>query len=431
MHPNIWFKEFSVVISLLILFGILGVQSGYAGWPVLIGIIAYLGWHIFNLYRLINWFDRVRRNLPGYAPGIWGYIFYRLEIRKRKSKKRKKKVQRLLKAFNTSSKVLPDATVVLDTSFTIQWTNNAATDLLGMNKQDWGQTICNLIRNPEFHDYLQKAQFDTPITLPSPIELDIKLLLKIVCYGQKQYLLLARDITKEIRLDQIRRDFIANASHELRTPLTVIQGSIEQLEPQISQQQSTIKPLARMRRQSQRMKNILEDLLTLARFEGQDSESSTKEIFSPAVILQDLVDQARNSYLEKNHHFILNIDESLKLCMSQEDFLVICSNLVMNAARYTQTGQTITISLSHSQAGTEVSVTDTGQGIAEQHLPRLTERFYRVDAGRSKEDGGTGLGLSIVKHTLSRYQTNLMIDSELGRGSTFSFTLAEQYLDKN
>jgi two-component system phosphate regulon sensor histidine kinase PhoR len=427
--PASWFKEFASLGVFLGMLWLLGAAAGYSGYLVLAGLLIYLGWHVFNLLRLVKWLDRKNKKLPGFTPGIWGHVYYRLEARKRKTARRKKQVRRLLKAFNTSSRALPDATVTLDRDFYIQWINDAAGTMLGMRRSDAGQPITNLIRHPDFHAYLDKAKFNEPLSLASPVSLDRELMLKIVPYGHKQYLLLARDVTRQNRLDQMRRDFIANASHELRTPLAVLQGSIEQLQlPGVDEAGS--KPLSRMQRQCERMKRILEDLLTLARLEGRQADTTPLlEVVSPAMLLRDVVEEAR-AFSEQNggHNFVLELDDSFQLRVNMEDLLIICSNLVMNAVRYTPAGGTITTTLERRANNARISISDTGCGIPEQHLPRLTERFYRVDVGRSREAGGTGLGLSIVKHALEHYRSELEISSDLGKGSTFAFTIPAEFV---
>jgi two-component system phosphate regulon sensor histidine kinase PhoR len=428
--PAAWFREFGSVGVILGLLWLAGAASGFSGYLALAGLLLYFGWHVFNLLRLTHWLERNRKKLPGFTPGIWGYIYDGLETRRRKTARRKKQVRRLLKAFNTSSRALPDATITLDRDFRIQWLNDAAGSLLGMRKSDTGQPVTNLIRHPDFRIYLDNGRFDEPLSLASPVGVDREMMLKIVPYGHKQYLLLARDITRQKRLDQMRRDFIANASHELRTPLAVLQGSIEQMELQCDENDSRCKPLTRMRRQCERMRHILEDLLTLARLEGRLSGVSPMlEVISPAVLLRDLVEEARAlSEQHGGHEFRLELDDSFQLRINMEDLLNACSNLVINAVRYTPAGGTITTTLERLDGNARISISDTGVGIPEVHLPRLTERFYRVDAGRSSESGGTGLGLSIVKHALEQYRSKLEIDSQPGKGSTFAFTIPAEFV---
>lgn len=225
----------------------------------------------------------------------------------------------------------------------------------------------------------------------------------------------------------MRRDFIANASHELRTPLSVLQGSIEQLEQEAAGQQQFDKPLQRMRRQSERMMHILRDLLILARLEG--SRTSAQQLVSLSAVVSEVVDEARvASESMGGHQLQVTVEPEVYLQGEHEDLHAAISNLVINAVHYTPPGGEIRIALTRVHNGVRFRVSDTGAGILPQHVPRLTERFYRVDVGRSRESGGTGLGLSIVKHVLDRYRSQIEISSTPGRGSAFSFLLKQEYL---
>jgi two-component system phosphate regulon sensor histidine kinase PhoR len=249
----------------------------------------------------------------------------------------------------------------------------------------------------------------------------------VIPYEGDQYLLQIRDITERHRLEMMRRDFIANASHELRTPLSVLQGSIEQLEQYASTEPAFGKPLERMRRQSERMMRILQDLLILARLEGGRHEAL--QLVSLTAVVNEVADEARiASGSLGGHRFDVSIAPEIFLQGTREDLYAAISNLVMNAVRYTPAAGDIRIVLERTGGGARFLVSDTGPGILPQHLPRLTERFYRVDVGRSRESGGTGLGLSIVKHVLERYHSQLEISSIPGKGSTFSFQLKQDEL---
>ena len=238
--------------ALLVLWGLCEL-TGLSNWLLMVAGAGYFCWHLYHLWSLARWLDDGKRQLPLDAPGIWGHVYQRLEARRRKAAKRKKQVGRLLKQFKSSTRALPDATIVLNKNFNIQWHNGAATKILGIRKSDTGQPVTNLIRHPDFIQYLAKGDFHEGLQLEFRHAPDIRLSILIVPYEGKQYLLLARDITRESLLDSMRRDFVSNASHELRTPLSVLQGSIEQLEQGIDRQSPLATPLARMRRQSDRM----------------------------------------------------------------------------------------------------------------------------------------------------------------------------------
>lgn len=422
-----WRREFWTVAGLALLLWLVGLATGLSGWLVLTGGILYLGWNLYYSWRLVSWLGKYSKKLPSHAPGIWGFVFYRLEVRKRKTAERKKQIARLLRQFKASTSALPDATIVLDSEFRIQWVNDASSEILGVRKSDVSQPIINLVRSPAFADYLDARDFTAPLQLGTPDTQDRHLLLRVIPYEGDQYLLQVRDITERHRVEMMRRDFIANASHELRTPLAVLQGSIEQLEAYAASQPALEKPLERMQRQSERMMRILQDLLVLARLEGGRREAP--QLVSLSAVVSEVTDEARAASNSMGGHTIeASIAPEIFLQGQREDLYAAISNLVMNAVRYTPAGGEIHVSLAMTSAGVRFRVSDTGPGILPQHLPRLTERFYRVDVGRSRESGGTGLGLSIVKHVLDCYHSDIEISSTPGKGSTFSFNLKQEYL---
>jgi two-component system phosphate regulon sensor histidine kinase PhoR len=422
-----WRTEFWTVLGLLALLWFIGLLFGLSAWPALAGLAGYVGWHLYYSWRLVSWLGKQTKKLPHHVPGIWGYIFYRLEVRKRKATERKKQIARLLKQFRASTSALPDATVVLDRNFQIQWVNDAASALLGIRKTDSGQPVVNLIRDPSFATYLETREYSEPLQLSAATGLDSRLLLRVIPYEGDKYLIQARDITEGYRLEQMRRDFIANASHELRTPLSVLQGSIEQLEPQVAGNATAEKPLERMRRQSERMMRILQDLLILARLEAGRNEPA--QLVSLSTVVSEVIEEARIASAGMGgHQFEVSVMPDVCVQGQRQDLHAAISNLVMNAVRYTPAGGGIHVSLAAVRGGVRFQVVDTGPGILPQHLPRLTERFYRVDVGRSRESGGTGLGLSIVKHVLDRYHAQIEISSIPGKGSTFSFLLTQDVL---
>ena len=402
--------------------------AGITRWLLVLAAAAYVAWHLYHLWTLLRWLDSDIKRLPSSARGVWGYIFYRLEVKRRKAAKRKKQVGRLLKQFKSSTRALPDATIVLNRDLGIQWLNSAATDILGVKKSDVGQPITNLIRHPDFRQYLTDGNFSEGLQLKGQHRANTRIAIIIVPYEGKQYLLLARDVTQEHRLESMRRDFVSNASHELRTPLSVLQGSIEQMEQIVEEDSPLANPLARMRRQSQRMMSILRDLLILARLESRREPTQMHEV-NLSLLLAEIVEEARVASTHLGGHRIqADIEEGLLVLGDQDDLHGTITNLVMNAVRYTPAGREIRITLFQSPDGIHFEVADSGVGILPQHLPRLTERFYRVDVGRSREAGGTGLGLSIVKHLLEQYGSKLDISSEPGKGSTFGFTLPQEYI---
>lgn len=421
-------RELVLVGFLFVLLWIICAAADLSRWLLLGAGLCYLFWHVYHLLRLARWLDDSSRRLPQSTPGAWGHVYYQLEVKRRKSAKRKKQVGRLLKQFKSSTRALPDATIVLDSNFRIQWMNDAATAILGVKRSDTGQPITNLVRIPEFRSYLQAGGYSEALQLESMADKNVRISIRIVPYGHQQYLLLARDVTRQHLLEQMRRDFVSNASHELRTPLAVLQGSLEQLDGKIGDKPDLANPVARMKRQSVRMMRILQDLLTLARLESSKQPEQPRAV-NLSQLVSDVVEEARlASEMQGGHKLQSDVEERIGVLANHEDLHAAVSNLVMNAVRYTPPGGEIRVLLHSIPIGVHFEVIDTGPGISPQYLQRLTERFYRVDVGRSREAGGTGLGLSIVKHVLDQYATRLEISSEPGVGSNFGFTLPGQML---
>lgn len=427
-RPASLYRELLAIGALLLALWLLCELAGLTLWLLPAAALGYLGWHLYHIRRLARWLRDSGNRLPASARGIWGYIYYRLEVKRRKAAKRKKQVGRLLKQFQASTQALPDATVVLDKTFRISWLNDAATAILGIKRTDIGQPVTNLLRSPEFQRYLMAGRFGETLNLESPHDKALRISIRIVPFERKQFLLLARDVTQQFLLESMRRDFVSNASHELRTPLAVLQGSLEQLEGEAAAHPGIANPVARMKRQSERMMRILQDLLTLARLESR-REPEGRRAVNLSSLVGEVVEEARlASELQGGHDIASEIEAGIGVMGNPADLHAAVSNLVMNAVRYTPAGGEIRIALYRLPVGVRFEVADTGVGISARHLQRLTERFYRVDVGRSRAAGGTGLGLSIVKHILEQYRAQLDISSNPGEGSTFGFTLAGEHL---
>lgn len=316
---------------------------------------------------------------------------------------------------------MPDATVVLNRYDQIEWINKAAQENLGLQpSKDIGQHLSNLMRHPAFIRYLTVKDYEAPIEIPSPVDEQQQLSIRIIPYGQHQRLLIARDITRLKRLEEMRRDFVSNISHELRTPLTVIHGYLESMQDEASGELSDWHDnIDMMLRQSSRMQSIVNDLLMLSRLENEEIKPSARDEVPVPSILYSIKEEAIALSGEKHHSITLECDDELGLYGIQNELYSAFSNLVFNATRYTPKGGSISIRWYQDKSGAHLEVEDTGIGIPLQHISRLTERFFRVDIGRSREIGGTGLGLAIVKHILERHQAKLRIKSQVNRGSTF------------
>lgn len=392
---------------------------------LILSCLLYSAWHFYNIYHLLRWFQKPKKYPLPEPFGIWGevhYQFYRLQQRYRK---RKKKITTLLKNFRRSTAAMPDAAVVLGPHYEIEWFNKAATQLLGLqNPEDKGQYIVNLIRNPVFCNYLagnlsEVEEHPDTTKFPSPVEPNLMLRISIVPYAKNRHLLLARDITQLHQLEQIRRDFVANISHELRTPLTVINGFIETMQDDEDECAETWeRPLMLMAQQATRMQNIVKDLLLLSRLES-DSAIINSEMIEIKEMLQNICEEAKLLSGDSNHQISLTVEGEALMYGRMEELRSAFSNLVFNAVRYTPAEGKIHVGWYRDEQGAHFFVQDTGEGIAAEHIPRLTERFYRVDVARSRSKGGTGLGLAIVKHVLNRHEGRLRIDSVEGEGSCF------------
>jgi len=313
--------------------------------------------------------------------------------------------------------------VVLDAEARIVWFNNAAAALLALRSpQDTGQRIANLLRHPCFSRYMAgQNEPGDGIEMPAPVNENNTILVRLVPYGDNQRLLIARDVSQQKQLEATRRDFAANVSHELRTPLTVLRGYLEMMLEETADAGSLTqwhRPVSEMQNQAQRMSHLIDSLLMLARLEADGLQQRQERVDVPTM-LHKIVDDLRRGE-GAAHHFVLDIADGVALFGRTIEIECIFSNLLSNAVRYTPVDGTIEVRWARNDAGARFTVTDTGPGIDPVHIPRLTERFYRVDAGRHTRTGGTGLGLAIVKHCLEHHESELVIDSVPGEGSTFA-----------
>ncbi|MEK7991464.1 MAG: phosphate regulon sensor histidine kinase PhoR [Thiotrichaceae bacterium] len=427
---NYWQQEVKQLIILIILMSILGVLTERPLLFLALTCLCYSLWHLYNLYYLDQWFKNQRKSELPNSHGIWGEIFYNFYRLQQRNRKRKRKIATLLKRFRRSTTAMPDAVVVLGPNHEIEWVNKAARQLLGLKSaRDKGQCITNLIRQPLFVQYLSNINKEESIKLNAPTHEDIMLRINIVPYAKNRYLLLARDITHIHRLEQVRQDFVANVSHELRTPLTVIGGFLETMQDDDSFDNNIWqRPLLLMSQQATRMQSIVDDLLLLSRVESEPSMNPLEEPIDIADLLRGICEEARA--LSANRHQIdLDIESPAFIYGHSEELRSVFSNLVFNAINYTPEGGRISIQWFEGDDYLHFVVHDTGEGIAPEHLPRLTERFYRVDIGRSRSQGGTGLGLAIVKHVLHRHAAKLRIESVVDEGSHFWCDFPKKLID--
>ena len=418
MNPG-WRQEVLTFLFLLLLAIIGGLVFRHTFAWLFLSAGVYLVWHVINLYRLDRWLRRGRQFATPSSLGVWGEIFNHFYRLRRRDRERKRRIAYLLREFRNSTSAMPDAVVVLDALWEIIWFNDAASRLLGLRPgQDLGRRIGNLIRHPDFIGYLRHANFEEPLGIPSPVSPGVRIAVHVVPYGSDQRLLLARDVTRLHRLEEMRRDFVANASHELRSPLTVVSGYLDAMRADARLEGDWGAPLAEMEHQMQRMSDIIKDLLELSRLETEAREAPFAPVDVPALLHRIQREALALGYGPRD--VAVEIDEPLWLLGADAELYSAFSNLVFNAMRYTPDSGGVRIRWQADGDGALLSVSDTGVGIAPEHIPRLTERFYRVDRSRSRDSGGTGLGLAIVKHVLQRHAAELSVESEPGKGSVFS-----------
>ena len=386
---------------------------------VLVAACLYLGWQLLNLYRLDRWL-RLRSQIdPPVIGGIWGDIIGQVVRLHRRKNYHKQRLVQLYRELRHSTTALPDGVIILSKQREIVWFNRQAARLLGLRRPiDVGLRIDNLIRSPEFAHYLHGDDFAIPLVIRPPVQLDIYLSLQLVPYGGGQSLLLVRDVTRQMRLEAMRKDFVANASHELRTPLTVISGYLDTLADDATIDHAWEGPIRDMRAQAQRMNAIIADLLELSRLESTEGEAPREPIDVPHML--ERMQRDALASLERPRHVLLELDSPEGLYGAAHEIESAFTNLLVNGLKYTLAEGTVRMRWWTDEEGAYFSVIDTGIGIPAEHIPRLTERFYRVDAGRSRGQGGSGLGLAIVKHALQRHSGWLEVQSTEGKGSTFT-----------
>lgn len=383
-------------------------------------LLAYLAIQVSGLFQLQSWLKNPALEAIPEGSSLWEDVFNALLKYERRNNLKKTELNAALERFNTVANAIPDGLVILSATNEIEWCTANAESQLGLNlSTDKNLPIVNLVRNSNFIAYLYNEIYDEPFKLKDARNTEAILEIWLIQLGSKQKLLISRDITQLEKVEAMRRDFIANVSHELRTPLTVVGGFIETL----SDMEGAIPENLRgyfdmMQDQTTRMRRLIEDLLTLSHIESNTQPPEDNPIDMSSLVNMLLNDA--NALSMGKHKITADTAASLNLSGAVDELQSALGNLVSNAVRYTPQGGEIHISWQLQNKQAVFSVTDNGIGIEPQHIARLTERFYRVDRGRSRETGGTGLGLSIVKHILTRHQAKLEIKSEMGVGSTFS-----------
>ncbi|WP_245543176.1 phosphate regulon sensor histidine kinase PhoR [Oceanospirillum maris] len=417
----IWQAELTRMLYIALFAAVIGWISGSMAWALVTVMGVYILFALLFLQRLDNWLEKNANAAPPESWGIWGYLFDKMYRHQKRYQSQQQHLTEIIHKVQRSSGALKDAVVMIDQHGCLEWWNRAAEGLLGFRSpSDKGQALTNLLRDPRFITYYDRQDYQDPLVLHSPVDDNVVLEYQVTIFGRNERLMLVRNVTRLYRLEQMRKDFVANVSHELRTPLTVINGYLEtfgdysdQLPPRWG------RATQQMQQQSRRMQNIINDLLLLSRLETTDIEGQQQHI-DIQLMLESIRQDALLLSGEKDHQIHIDQQTPAQIIGSENELRSAISNLVFNAVKYTPPRSHINMRWLEQPQGATLIVEDNGEGISARHLPRLTERFYRVDKGRSAETGGTGLGLAIVKHVLLRHDAKLEIKSDVGKGTCFT-----------
>ena len=414
---GIWIKEIKTILLFLLVITIIG---GFTKlfWPLLfLLLIAIIARQVVQISRFEAWISRGGSKKYPSTVGIWEDLYYHVYRIKKNEKRRKKKLSLMIDQFRQSTEALPDAAVVLGINNEIDWSNKAARKVLGLQVSDKNQRIPNLIRHPEFIRYLKSNNYHTSVIIPSPVDHNIILEIRIIPYGAGLRLLLAQDITKLKKMERTRKDFVANVSHELRTPLTVLKGYLETLQDLDDGQSPLLtNSFLQMQGQTDRMQHLVDDLLLLTRLETQKKKVDCVDI--PALLSQ--ICKEGDDLESDTRRIELTLESSIHIMGEEQELRSAFTNLLGNALKYSPEDSIVKLHWYQDANSLALAITDKGEGIAKSDISRITERFYRSEVKRVKKVSGTGLGLAIVKHVLMRHDAHLKIKSELGKGSCFS-----------
>ncbi|MEN8174714.1 MAG: phosphate regulon sensor histidine kinase PhoR [Pseudomonadota bacterium] len=415
-----WYLELWRVLLVVGAGAAVGALFDRTAYFVIAALAVVVALYVVRLLLLLHWIERAPERRPPELGGLWGDLVSRMFQLQRHTQERQRQVAGLLDQFQRSAEAMPDAAVALGRQGEIQWFNEAASTLLGLRTgRDVGQPISNLIRYPIFQTFLRDRNSSGSIEIPAPGNDFLRLSMRIIPYSDEQSLLLAQDVTERHRLEQVRKDFVANVSHELRTPLTVVSGFVENLQHdqgECSRRWGRVLEL--MSQQATRMQRIVDDLLLLASLESSRERASLEEV-AVNTLLGEIREEMLAS-LPPGESRDIQVEAGPGLLRGNAmELRSAFTNLASNAVKYTPDGGRVCLRWLIDERGGILEVEDSGEGISTEHIPRLTERFYRVDTSRSRERGGTGLGLAIVKHVLQNHGARLEIESSVGKGSVF------------
>jgi len=411
-------RKVVIGIGLLLATGaLIGWSYGHVERGLLIAALLILVWMLRSLIIFERSIHSGEFNAFQYGDGIWQQMASRFRYERDRGDRYKSQRLQLLKEIRRSTRAMPDGAIILDEQLEIITCNRAAKTLVGLKpKKDRGQRVDNIIRDPALTELLRADDPTMTVDIESPMQDSAWLNCRLVPYGAGQKLLIIRDVTERIRLNKMRRDFVANASHELRSPLTVICGYLDSLAGDAAVPEDLRQPILQMQAQAQRMSIIVADLMQLSRVESSGRAGDEEHVDVTAVLTA-----AARAYagLESSPDIQVEGDASIRILGITREIESVVANLISNAVRHTPKSGHLKLCWRKAENGAELIVSDDGEGIAEEHIPRLTERFFRVDRGRSREGGGIGLGLAIVKHILQRHDARLEISSTPGQGSEF------------
>ena len=399
-----------------------GLIFGLQWWLLFSGLSLYLAWLFYQMYRLNKWLI-AGKEAPPESSGLWGEIFDNMYNLQRQQAAETENLQAVIKRIQEITTALKDGIIILDWRGHLDFWNPAAQRMIGFRTKDQGLSVINFIRDPKFVSYFETGDYTEPLDLPSPRHPSKHLQIQITRFGQQERLIVIRDITQLFNLEQMRQDFVANVSHELRTPLTVINGYMETIADN-NVLPAWEKPLQQILQQGKRMSLLINDLLVLSKLETTEAGHNLKKVDLGSLLIS-IKNEAEALGNEKHQKIHLRCEEPISIMANEKEIHSAFSNLAINAVKYTPDNGDIELRLWRDTNHVYFSVTDNGPGIDSKHLPRLTERFYRVDASRNSATGGTGLGLAIVKHVLMRHDGELKINSEVGKGSKFTCVFSQ------
>ena len=428
MSSNPWVSELKRILIVFVPCALIGLSVGFLPFFLILGLIIYALWTAIQLVSLNKWLDDGAdvSNAPEYFGTTDLLVSNIIEIQKSHQVKQSE-FKELINQYEQMITALPDAVVVMSVKGEILSANKAANDLIDIDlARDKYTRITQLIRDPSFTSYFNEAKFDAPLEIRGAPEIETELNVRIIPFGESKLVLIGQDMSQSARLYKMRRSFVSNASHELRTPLTVILGYLETLALNKDLSEKCNAAITAAETQANRMKRLVEDLLTLSRLESTGTVAEDSELIPVASLILEVVEDAKLSTWFSNHKISTQIETEVLLKGDLQEIHSVISNLINNAVKHTDDGSSINVIWElNEDKSSRLIVEDDGQGIAPEDINRLTERFYRVDAGRSREKGGTGLGLSIVKHIIGRHEGFLEISSELGMGAKFICTFPE------